>query len=281
MTDTAPPPEPIYVAARGVLLDALEALAPQADAIVVVGAQAVYLRTGTAGIAFAPLTSDADLAIEPSLLVDDPLLEELMLSAGFFASTTQPGSWAKSVLVGTTAMDIPVDLMVPEALVPAAGRRGARIPPHSRTATRKTPGLEAAVVDNGIMTIEALDTADDRRIDVRVAGPTALLVAKLHKLGDRSMEEGSPRLNDKDAADVYRLMQSTPVGSVNDALRRLLDDPVAAGPTERAVVFLVELFGRPGSQGVLMAIAALEGAVPQDRVWGVCAAFVAGVEGTS
>jgi hypothetical protein len=40
------PPE--YVLARSVLLDALQALAPHLDAVVLVGAQAVYLHTGDA-----------------------------------------------------------------------------------------------------------------------------------------------------------------------------------------------------------------------------------------
>ncbi len=38
--------DPLYVAARRVLLDALTLLAPHGEALIVVGAQAVYLRTG-------------------------------------------------------------------------------------------------------------------------------------------------------------------------------------------------------------------------------------------
>ena len=42
---------------------------------------------------------------------------------------------------------------------------------------------------------------------INVAGPAALLVAKLHKIGERV---GSPdRLNDKDAHDAYRLLVAT------------------------------------------------------------------------
>jgi hypothetical protein len=40
-----------------VLLDALDALAPHRGAFVVVGAQAVYLRTGTGEIGIAPSQS--------------------------------------------------------------------------------------------------------------------------------------------------------------------------------------------------------------------------------
>jgi hypothetical protein len=44
-----------YVAARRVLLDALTVLAPHGDAIILAGAQAVYLHTGAADLAIAPL----------------------------------------------------------------------------------------------------------------------------------------------------------------------------------------------------------------------------------
>jgi len=42
---------------------------------VVVGAQAVYLRTGVAGLTVAPFTTDGDVALDPTLLGDDPLSE--------------------------------------------------------------------------------------------------------------------------------------------------------------------------------------------------------------
>ncbi len=40
------PPDPLYALARAVLLDVLEALGDQRDAVVLVGAQAIYLHTG-------------------------------------------------------------------------------------------------------------------------------------------------------------------------------------------------------------------------------------------
>jgi len=57
MTDGLTPPasfDPGYVEARRVLLNALTALAPHGSAIIVAGAQAVYLRTGDADLAVAP-----------------------------------------------------------------------------------------------------------------------------------------------------------------------------------------------------------------------------------
>lgn len=102
-------------------------------------------------------------------------------------------------------MGVPVDLMIPESMSEPGGRRGGRVPPHSKHATRRASGLEAAIVDHAPRQIAALDPEDARTFVTEVAGPAALLVAKLHKLGDRD-ESDSDRLNDKDAHDVYRLL---------------------------------------------------------------------------
>ena len=40
--------DPLYVAARGVLLDALQALGEQREALILAGAQAIYIHTGAA-----------------------------------------------------------------------------------------------------------------------------------------------------------------------------------------------------------------------------------------
>ncbi len=169
----------VLVQARRALLDALEALREQRDAIVLIGAQAIYLHTGRADIALAEATKDSDLALDTRLLTDDPRIEQAMSAAGFSqdVSSSQPGAWLNPA-------GIPVDLMVPEALAGAAAsqRRGARIPPHANTAARRAVGLEAAVVDHAPMYVTALGEGDERSCTVEVAGPAALLVAKLHKL---------------------------------------------------------------------------------------------------
>lgn len=63
-------PDPLYILARTALLDALEALGDQREAIVLVGAQAIYLHTGPAGLPVAEHTTDADIALHPTLLAD-------------------------------------------------------------------------------------------------------------------------------------------------------------------------------------------------------------------
>ena len=50
-------PDPEYVLARRVLLDALQALGEQWSAVVLVGAQAIYLHTGDAELAVASYTT--------------------------------------------------------------------------------------------------------------------------------------------------------------------------------------------------------------------------------
>lgn len=136
--------DPEYVAARSVLLGALVALADHRDALVVVGAQAVYLRTEPME-AYQDFTIDADLALDPDLLSERPGLEEVMRRAGLRlknedAGHPEPGIWETRVSLAERADDvvIPVDLIVPEAVAPPGGRRGARLGgEHGRRAARR------------------------------------------------------------------------------------------------------------------------------------------------
>ena len=83
--------DPLYVRARGALLDAADALAEQLDAVVLVGAQAIYLHTGDADFAVAEYTTDADFCVAPADLRDTPLLVELLEDARVLAQTTSRG----------------------------------------------------------------------------------------------------------------------------------------------------------------------------------------------
>lgn len=86
-----------HVEARRALLDALDALEPQRGAVVVAGAQAIYLRAGPGSLPVADYTTDGDLALDPTLLIDTPTLGELMKRAGFDLAVLQgapePGIW--------------------------------------------------------------------------------------------------------------------------------------------------------------------------------------------
>jgi hypothetical protein len=269
-----------YVAARTVLLDALEALGSQREAIIVVGAQAVYLRTGDAGIAgVAPYTTDADLALAPTRLADEPHIETLLGNADF-EQKGDPGVWWKTVDIAGEPTDVEVDIMVPERYAPAGGRRSVRLPPHDKMIARKAIGLEGSMVDRDLIEIAALDDSDPRRFTVRVAGPAALVVAKVYKLRDRLVQGNADRIADKDAADVYRLMLTVPVSEILLRLRPMLADETAGPVCRDAVDLMAQLFGAPGAEGVRMATDALRVAVPPERVADVCVGFVREVRTT-
>ena len=266
--------DPRYVAARRVLLDALEALAPHGRAVIVAGAQAVYLRTGLSEIGIAPYTTDGDLALDPALLRDEPQLEAAMRAARFRPDLREPGIWLASVTVDGEELIIPVDLIVPEGAASGGGRRGARLGPHGRRAARRAVGLEAALVDHSSMTVAALEAADTRSFEVEVAGPAALLVAKAHKIHDRLGSSRPGRLDDKDAADVYRLMQATSPIEIAERLAELRRHEIAGPATEAAIAYLAELFGRRNGEGVRMATRALRLAIPAAQVSTLATSYI-------
>jgi hypothetical protein len=108
-------PEPEYIAARRVLLDAFEALGAHRKAVVLVGAQAIYLQVGEGDLAVSPYTTDGDLAIDPRELEDEPELASTLKSAGFELTVLARGACAKprstfscrhrSVVRGDVALD--------------------------------------------------------------------------------------------------------------------------------------------------------------------------------
>lgn len=268
--------DPLYIAARRVLLDALEALGPHRRAVVVVGAQAVYLRTEPSAIRIAPYTTDGDFVLDPDQLGGEPLLEDAMRAGGFELRQSggglQPGLWVRRTEGVESGVEI--DLMVPPTGTgTGSGARGARLGIHGKSAARVTRGLEAALVDHGPLAVGALESQDSREIEVAVAGPAALLVAKVHKLRDR-VAGRNDRQHDKDAVDVVRLLQAIPAAELAPVLNGLWHHDQAGIATREAMGELLKLFGRHGARGVRMAVRGLEGAMPEDRVVAVCEAAV-------
>lgn len=156
-----------------------------------------------------------------------------MRDAGFelarYDGHVEPGIWMASTEVAGEQLLIPVDLIVPEAAATGGGRRSARLGAHGRHAARRAVGLEAALIDHVPMTLTALDSEDRRAITANVAGPAALLVAKAHKIHDRVQRGRPERIDDKDAADVLRLMQTTDPTIIGATLKDLAAHPVAGG----------------------------------------------------
>lgn len=260
--------------ARRVLLDGLTALREHLHAITVVGAQAVYLRTEHSQIRSAPYTSDGDLGIDPTLLQDEPLLEKALRGAGFdLMRDRMPGLWARTETIGGVEVSVELDLLVGRSFT--SGGRAARIQPHDKMAARLVAGLETSVVDRSVMTIRALDGADDRAIAVHVAGPAALLVSKAFKIKERwdDRDRRPQRLTYKDAGDVYRIMSTTAVAEVAASFDSLIIDSRVGDATSTGLRYLHELFGGAGTPGVRMAVESLAGDVPASRIRALAPAF--------
>jgi hypothetical protein len=261
--------DPQYVVARSVLLDALEALGEQREAVVVVGAQAIYLHTGAIELAVPEFTIDADLTIDPALLHESPEIESAMRAA-HFERGNRVGAWIVYRDIAGVATQVEVDLMVPAA-VGGGGRRAARLPGHAKEVARKARGLEAALVDKATTTIIALDPADHRSFVVAVAGPAALLIPKLHKIAERVSEREQRRLDDKDALDVLRLLQATETSWLAATVVQLLQVDLARDTTREALVVLKGQFSDPRAAGSQMAVRAVGTLMPADEVAQSCA----------
>jgi hypothetical protein len=255
--------DPEYVVARRVLLDALEALREQLEAVVLVGAQAIYLRVGEGDLAVAPFTTDGDIALDPSAIVPDPLIEDALTDAGFVRDLTQPGVW-----LGTG--DVTIDVMVPEA-VAGRGSRSADLGIHGRRAARRAKGLEAVLVDSTFEPISSLESDDARVFNIRVAGAAALVVAKLHKIYER---KGHPvRENAKDALDVLRLLRGSSTEVLAAGIALLLADERSAAVTQEALAYLGELFGSEDAHGSRLAAEAAAPSEDPDVIAQSCAAL--------
>lgn len=262
----------LYVMARRVLLDALDALGSQRQAIVLVGAQAVYLRVGEADLAVAPFTMDGDLAIDPARLAEIPPLEKALMDAGFHPKAGDSvGVWiARRATRQQVDTDVAVDLLVPASVSPGKGRRAARLPGHDSRVARIVTGLDGAIVDADVMTLAALEGEDARTFDVRVAGPAALLVAKVHKISDR---RGGDRQSDKDALDVLRLLRGTETGDLAERYAKLLADTRSSAAASRGRDLLVEQFAMRGGIGIEMAIRSAGRLASPDEIAASCEAL--------
>ncbi len=254
----------VTIRARRVLLDVLEALKEQLHAIILVGAQAIYLHTGDADLAVAPFTQDADLALNPKTLGPIPVLAEAMLAAGF-TQTEQPGIW-ESRQEGVT-----VDLLVPEALGGRPGKRAAYLEGHGNNVARQVRGLEAALIDQEMKHITALEERDTRRMEITIAGPAALLVAKLHKIAERL--DDHRRSQPKDALDVFRLLQAVPSETLSTRFALLHRDPLSLETTRSALALLQELFGTETGAGAQLAADAAYPLAERAFMTAACAAL--------
>lgn len=253
-------PAPEYVAARSVLLQALAALDSHLSSLVLVGAQAVYHHTGATDLNVPLMTTDADLAVDTRQLADSPEIGSQLRAAGFRPGTN-PGHWV-------ALSDVAIDLMVVphQAGIDRRSARAARIAPHEKATARIAHGLEPALIDNEIVTLASLDPSDARTSDLRVAGPAALLTAKVIKIGERLEQAASQpdRVKEKDALDVFRLLQAVDTSAFVLGFQRHQEDQHASAATTEALSILRAQAAAPDSSIPRIAGSAAQGdpAVP-------------------
>ena len=108
---------------------------------------------------------------------------------------------------------------------------------------------------------------DPRRVTAKVAGPGALLVAKLFKISER---KGTARANDKDALDVLRILQGIETESLAASFDRIRADDRSRAAAERATELLADLFWTRGSKGSVMAARATQPLMDEDHVKLTC-----------
>ena len=240
------------IGAREGLLDAVDALGPHGEAVILVGAQAIYVHTGEAGGGFAvsPFTYDADIVLDPALLGSDPTIIEAMAGADFNL-TDQPGLYRREG-------GAQVDLLVP-ASVGGPGRRGARLDVHGNRAAMKVHGLEGALVSHAPREISSLVPDSDRSCVVEVAGPAALLVAKVHKISERVDHPVRRTTVDKDAFDIYRVLLAMDLSELAAEVRLLHENAVSSDVTAEAMTKFRVLFGTRSGLGTELIVQHVSG----------------------
>ena len=247
-----------YIDARETLLDAVEALGPHSDAVILVGAQAIYAHTAgdDDNFALSPFTYDADIALDPGLLGNSPAIVDAMSRAGFRLSG-QPGLYRRD-------SGGQVDLLVPEA-VGGSGRRAARLGVHGNKAAMKVHGLEGALVSHTHRKVASLAPDADRSCILKVAGPAALLVSKVHKIAER-LEDPDVRRQaqlPKDAFDIYRLLRAVDTVEMAEEFGLLRSHGISSRVTSEALSMFQSLFGSRSDMGTDLLVRAV-GPVEQD-----------------
>lgn len=221
--------------ARKALLDTLEALEMHLEALVLVGAQAVYLHTQDFISEVAPATVDADFALDVTKLESSPDIELVLLKSNFaYSETGNPGQWV-------TPEGIPVDIMVPRKTSGRIGKgRSPRLEGHSNKSVRITQGLEGCVVSYQEMIVTSLSPQDTRSFQIKVANGASIIIAKCFKIAEHLEQER--KIESKDSFDVYRLLSHLPIQQLVNEFNELLTNDISREVTLQGLDYFKRLF---------------------------------------
>jgi len=194
---------------------------------VLVGAQAVYLRTADLQLTVPPYTFDADLCVDPRRFPNARSIYRALVGAGFELRSREAGLFRYADAPEPYALAARVDILVPELFAHRWSLEGYRR--DDAFAAMSQPGLELTLTDNTLLAVPPLEgVADDRTLTMRVAGPMSLLVAKGWKIGER-YEQGPDAFAEveKDVVDIYRLLVATQLDDLRGAVAAMpKDEPI-------------------------------------------------------
>ena len=209
---------PGSVGNRDLMLRGRTWVTPRYDAL---RAQAIYVHAESedASFALSPFTYDADIALDPGTIGQQPH------DSGGHEPRGLP-SWRtnRDCTRGAPGRRLTCWCLGPLA---GPGRRAARLGVHGNRAATKVHGLEGALVSHAHRKITSLTADADRSCILKVAGPAALLVSKVHKVGER-LEDPDVRRRDalaKDAFDIYRLLRAIDTAELASELDLLGSHP--------------------------------------------------------
>lgn len=242
--------DPAELAARRLLLDVLDQLGTAKDQVILVGAQAVRVHIAVTSSPVVLATFDADLSLDPRnppMIDIADALERAGLRLQEKDGAPQPGVWVP-VSAGQGTM-LSIDLLVPAAFSARPARRAADLEGQRSGSARYAKGLEASTVNRQRRRIDSLNPAEQRSIVAPVAGPSALIIAKLHKVADRTANVRRPdRVHAKDFYEIYRLLQ-LPEDQLVTGWSAAVGDTVARETSLQAIDLLEGFFVRKGGVG--------------------------------
>lgn len=243
--------EPELISSRRALITVLAGLAEHRGALTVLGGHAVIEVTRhLPGLPPADTTRDGDVGVIPQLLGDLPRLGERLTELGYEAARPErPGVWSPIAQHDRDIHDRDsVDLIAPmslarDGLVSNRPIRAARVGSHGEAAVSATRGAELSLIDRRLSTLRSFDGGTE--VEAYVAGPTALLCAKAHKLHDRmdpnELRRNAQRLRPKDFADLYRLLLAISPERAAAVFARGAAEPRIASAVTRGYKYLLEI----------------------------------------
>ncbi|TAM58745.1 hypothetical protein EPN52_10035 [bacterium] len=185
-----------------------------------------------------PFTIDSDLVLDLQHCISHAPIKTHLETLGYSLRDGQPGLYQAPNLPKEAQAAGGVDLFVPAADAIGKHRRDANIP-GDPGAARRQRGLELAIIDRSTLIIHSLDPRDTRTVEALVAGPAALLAAKLIKIGERLR---SGRVEPKDVLDVYRILSSRDAAALAETLRLFRDHKIAGPIIVEAVTCMHDEF---------------------------------------